>query len=641
MLDNYWISTQKLALIKGVSARAVRKAISKNNYQVRKNGRNYEILVSTLDSATQDLINSKNQIEKFIPNGLCISESAKDIALAKFDLVYKYRDFVKSGKNKCEATNDFLQIYNSQLQYSEIYSKIGKVGKSTLYRWDKKLRENKDNWEALVCTYPMQKSGSKLSSAEEEIFMSLLLHSNKTNIGKAITLTKHILKERGITEFSCDMSFRRFAEQYKREHYDVWIFAREGTKALRDKVVPYIERNISQLEVGDVIIGDGHKLAFQVINPFTGKPCRPTLAAYQDWKSGALVGFEIMIEENTQSIASALRNSIINLGKIPKYIYQDNGKAYKSKYFTETDGIVGLFVKLGIQPIFAKPYNAKAKPIERLFREMQDCFERLLPSFVGSCIDDRPAYLKRNEKFHKEHHNEYIPTIEEVIQLLNKWLGLHYSKPCKAVKGKTIGEVLEAGRGSGVDIDKLDDLMMATEIKRIGRNGIRFLKADYYDESLYGLRTTVVIKYSLFDLSHIKVYLTNGKFLCIATRMESLNPLANYTDNVKDIEDLKQRIKQQQRLEHQTIKAYLSEFKKENGCLPTFDEPDYEEYQSIKERTQDYPLLEDKKSSKKIFKNNYERYEFLKQKEDLSPEESAWVSEYETTDEYTLIYKND
>ena len=641
MLDKYWISTQQLALIKGISTRAVRKAINKNKYQIRKNGRNYEILISTLDSATQDLIYEKQKIESIVPKEVLVSESAKSIALAKFDLVYHYRDFVNTGKNKCEATDDFLQIYNSQLQYSEIYVKLGKVGKSTLYRWDKKLRENKDNWEALVCTYPQQKTGNKLSSAEEEIFMSLLLHSNKTNIGKAITLTKHILKERGITEFSCDMSFRRFAEQYKREHYDVWVFAREGTKALRDKVVPYIERDISKLEVGDVIIGDGHRLAFQVINPFDGKLCRPTLAAYQDWKSGALVGFEIMLEENTQCIASALRNSIINLGKIPKYIYQDNGKAYKSKYFTETDGITGLFVKLGIQAIFAKPYNAKAKPIERFFREMQDCFERLLPSFVGSCIDNKPAYLKRNEKFHKEHHNEYIPTIEEVIQLLNKWLKLHYSQPCKNVKGKTIGEVLEAGRGSGVDIDMLDDLMMATEIKRIGRNGIRFLKADYYDECLYGLRTNVVIKYSLFDLSKIKVYSTNGKFLCIATRMESVNPLANYTDNVKDVEDLKQRIKQQQRLEQQTIEAYMSEFRRENGYLPTFEESDYEEYKSILDLTVDYPLLEDKEPTQTIFKNDYDRYEFLRKKENLAPEESAWVSEYETSDEYMLIYKND
>ena len=98
------------------------------------------------------------------------------------------------------------------------------------------------------------------------------------------------------------------------------------------------------------------------------------MLAYQDWKSTALVGFEVMLEENTQSIASALRNAIINLGKIPKYVYQDNGKAFRAKYFIE-NGLTGLFSNLGIEPIYAKPYNAKAKSIERFFREFQDSFE--------------------------------------------------------------------------------------------------------------------------------------------------------------------------------------------------------------------------------------------------------------------------
>lgn len=40
-----------------------------------------------------------------------------------------------------------------------------------------------------------------------------------------------------------------------------------------------------------------------------------------------------MLEENTQNIASALRNAILNLGKIPKFVYLDNGRAFRGKYF--------------------------------------------------------------------------------------------------------------------------------------------------------------------------------------------------------------------------------------------------------------------------------------------------------------------
>ena len=127
-----------------------------------------------------------------------------------------------------------------------------------------------------------------------------------------------------------------------------------------------------------------------------------------------------------------------------------------------------------------------------------------MPSFVGSDISDKPAYMKRNEKFHKEYHNEFIPTIEQLTRMLDCYMEFHRSLKCPNVKDKTIGEVFEEGRGNGINIEELDDLMMSKEIKTINRNGIRFLKADYYNECLYGLKGKVIIKYSLSDLTKIK-----------------------------------------------------------------------------------------------------------------------------------------
>ena len=636
-MDKEWITVNELALVKGVSSRAVRKSIKNKDYIIRKRGNKYEILISTLEANLQQDIRYRSNTNEIIEQNISIDEEVKKIALARYEIVSAWRKFKENYKgNKWDSVIDFMRIYS--VQEKKAY-KIVNVSPSTMFRWDKKLKNSHEDWQALVNRYIPPKKGTYLSDKEQKIFLSLLLHPNQTNIGKAVKLTKHILKEQGYTKFASEMTYRRFIKEYKEKHYDVWVFSREGTKALRDRVVPYIERDLSKIEVGDIIVGDGHRLAFQVINPFTGSPCRPLLVAYQDWKSGGLVGFEIMLEENTQCIASALRNAIINLGKIPKYVYQDNGKAFKSNYFINTDGITGLFVKLGITPIFAKPYNAKAKVIERFFREMQDSFERLLPSFVGSNIYSKPAYLKRNEKFHKENHIDYIPTIEETLELINKWLCFHYSQPCPNNKHKSIGEVLDAGRGAGVDIKSLDDLMMVTEIKRIGRNGIRFLKSDYYDESLYGLRTSVVIKYSLFDLSYIKVYLTNGQFLCVAKRLEAINPIANYVGEPKDIEELKQRIKQQKQLEKQTIKAYLTEMKKDRIYLPTLEETNYNEFESLDTRKEIVQNFDDIEENKPIaFTSNYERYDFLKNQEALSDDEKNWLEKYAKSDEYKLIY---
>jgi len=638
MNSQQWITTKKLAEIKNVSERAVRKSIQKNKYVVRKCSRSYEILITSLEENVREklTLEDEKQLPVVIEN-IEVPESEKKLALAKFELIQKwneYRNGVK--KHKTEAGKEFLQMYNQKLLHTNLFDVVGSVAIGTIYQWNKNLIKNDNNWHSLVNNYTFGEKTikTKLKPYEEQMFLSYLLNPNQYNIGKAIKMTKYCLEKRGITDFSCDMSYRRFAKKYQKEHYDTWVFAREGSKALKDKVIPYIPRDISMLEVGDVLIADGHRLAINILNPFTGKPARPMLIVYQDWKSTALVGFEIMFEESTQAIASALRNSIINLGKIPQFCYQDNGKAFKAEYF---EGISGLFANLGITSISAQPYNAKAKPIERFFREIQDTFERLFPSFVGSNVYNKPAYLKRNEKFHAEHHNEYIPTVEETIQVLNKWLDFHYSQSCPHVKGKTIGEVFESGKGSGVDISRLDDLMMVQEIKNIRRNGITFLKFDYYDPTLYGLREQVIIKYSLFDLSEIKVYLTNGKYLCTAKRVESSNPLANYIGAPKDIEDVKQKIKLQKNLEKQTVKNYMQELKRERACIPLIEDENL--YISVEEEKEEtMQMIANEEVENTIFMSDFKRFEYLKDKNNLTTEEKSWIKAYEKTDEYEQIY---
>lgn len=47
--------------------------------------------------------------------------------------------------------------------------------------------------------------------------------------------------------------------------------------------------------------------------------------------------------------------------------------------------------------VFARPYNARAKVIERFFKEFQEGFEKFMPNYVGSNIANKPAYLIRNE----------------------------------------------------------------------------------------------------------------------------------------------------------------------------------------------------------------------------------------------------
>ena len=429
-------------------------------------------------------------------------KKCKQIALARLDIVHKWLEFRNKSQNKLQADYDFVKLHNTS--NSHLFEILGEISRGSLHRWLAMLNGTEDYTKLL----PQYKYSSVndyrtvLNDGEIKIFMGLLLHPNRISIGKAVALTKYKLHEQGQSFIPADITFRRYAKWFKDNNYDKWILARDGEKALSDKVEPYIKRDASLLEVGDILVADGHKLAFQVINPFTGKPTRVTLVGFLDWKSTALVGYEIMLEENTQCIASALRNAIINLDMIPKVVYQDNGRAFRAKYFTDDKGFTelgfqGLYSKLGIETVFARPYNARAKVIERFFKEFQEGFEKLLPSYIGSSIQNKPAYMMRNEKFHKSLHNEYVPTIEETIKMIDMWLRFKNSQPCPNALDKTVAEVLEERKRQNIDINALDDLMLATEVKTIQRNGIRFLNCDYFDERLYGFKSKVLIKYNL------------------------------------------------------------------------------------------------------------------------------------------------
>ena len=277
-------------------------------------------------------------------------EKCKQIALARLDIVHQWLEFRKKSQNKLQTDYDFVKLHNTSNSY--LFEILGKISRGSLHRWYAMLNGTEDYTKLL----PQYKYSSVndyrtvLNGEEIKTFMGLLLHPNRLSIGKAIALTKYKLKEQGQNFIPADITFRRYAKWFKDNNYDKWILARDGEKALSDKVEPYIKRDASLLEVGDILVADGHKLAFQVINPFTGKPCRASLVGFLDWKSTALVGYEIMLEENTQCIASALRNAIINLDMIPKVVYQDNGRAFRAKYFTDDKG----FTELGFQGLYSK-----------------------------------------------------------------------------------------------------------------------------------------------------------------------------------------------------------------------------------------------------------------------------------------------
>ena len=240
--------------------------------------------------------------------------------------------------------------------------------------------------------------------------------------------------------------------------------------------------------------------------------------------------------------------------------------------------------------------------------------------------------MMRNEKLHKNWHCDYVPTIDETIKMIDMWLSFKNSQPCPNAPDKTIAEVLSERKRQNIDIKTLDDLMLATEVKTIQRNGIRFLNCDYFDERLYGFKSKVLIKYNLFDLTKIKVFTPKGEYLCTAERVTETHPMAKLLGDVKDYEDYKQKIQKQKKLRRKTINSVKQYFSNE--------EVKFLETKIVEEKDKNLtPVQMAFKSRLKgiqtLFKNNSEKYEYLI----IHNPQDEWIEKFKQTKEYRLLYE--
>ena len=103
----------------------------------------------------------------------------------------------------------------------QVFKFIGTISIGTLHRWVKTY-EDYGTFKALVPNYKYTQQNeynSFLNNKMKQVFLKFLLHPNKFSLNKAVHLSKSILEKRGYTALPCNLSFKRFAEHYKKNNY--------------------------------------------------------------------------------------------------------------------------------------------------------------------------------------------------------------------------------------------------------------------------------------------------------------------------------------------------------------------------------------------------------------------------------------
>ncbi|ABB40144.1 Transposase-like Mu [Oleidesulfovibrio alaskensis G20] len=556
-------TAKELAIALNVTVMTITRRAEREGWQSRPRagrGGGNEWIISSMPEATrtkllaacaQDQLDALDRAPKLTLATAAVSESKKSKALARADLVALYTDWLDKSPHgaKSAARDKFILAYVGGAWPALLKVLGDKVSWKSIERW--KVQIQREGSAAALVDRRGGANAERMAMTEShaELLLSAVLRPNHPSISGAIRMASAAMKARGL-EVPAERTMRRFLDQWKATNFGTWVYTREGKKAWNDKAAFFIDRDYSLIEVGDILVADGHVLNFETLNPWTGKPQRMELVLWYDMASNCPVGWEIMPTENTQAIASAFRRAVLTLGKYPLIAYLDNGRAFRSKYFNGVDfrqtGIAGLFQELSVHTIFAWPYHGQSKTVERFFGTLHD-LEQWVPSYVGRDIESKPPRLNRGELLHRKVWDASgcrALTMEETHVAVARWVDQYINRPQRGhLNGRCPAEVFMAGRGSGVDEAKLRHLMMAKEVRKLSREGIRIFGERYYAPELYSRTHAVQVRYDIGDLSSLLVYSEDGKhFICEAHKVRGIHPAADLLGTEQHSADLREAL---------------------------------------------------------------------------------------------------
>lgn len=698
-------TTRELAEVFGYSTtRSVFLRAEREAWQFRKRagrGGGKEWLVSSMPEETRLVIRTAEEkhavavcSEKHrdlspVTTAVIMDDTRRYKALAKADLVRQYLAWQRKFGATRAQKDAFIIAYKAGA-WSKLMEEVGPVSWQTLERW-KLEQERAGSVLALADKRGIAHRGrTALTERHQMVILGHVLNPNAPNISQCVREVQKKFMAEGVY-IPSEATIRRFVTRYTSECFDEWTLFREGKKAWNDKCAISLLRDWTLVGVGDVVIADGHTLNFETLNPETGKAKRMTIVLFYDGASNHPLGWEIMPTENTASISAAFRRTCIMLGKFPRVVYLDNGRAFRAKFFKgcpdfEQAGFLGLYRDLGCEVIHAWPYHGQSKPIERFFGTMHE-LEVWMPSYTGNDIAHKPARMKRGEELHRRLYDKLGGrplTLEETHAQVARWFAEYGSRPQLRthLHGRTPAEVFQEGRGAGLspqDEQRLTLFMMQKEIRTITKDGFRLNGRLFWHERLASRRHPVLVRYDEhFSPDSVLVYTLDGDFLCRALDREShgiaygLHPAASILGSPEQKAELQSALALKKRQEKDSsatmrgllqnvvlpeTRARMTALVADSRRVPLSHVASLPEASPVTPEAE-AALAAAKEAARKAmdsapaytpsdlkrWKDSQERYAYLfsiryEQGAELVPADAAWMESYEATPEYERYLK--
>jgi len=315
----------------------------------------------------------------------------------------------------------------------------------------------------------------------------------------------------------------------------VVILAREGEEACKNKCIDYIKRDWSGIPAGEVVIGDSRTFDTRVRvwdeAAEKWRAVRPTIAALIDGRSWYLAAYWITTEPvNAETLIRTVALYCLNTGGMPPAVaYFDNGKDYCAAGFSTplvVDGVEhSIFKELGVTLINSIAYNARAKTIERMFRDMMQQFDKMFPDYLGSRPGDRTLAAD-----YFDSHPEELPELDQFTAIFADWLAEYHHTPKKGDihKGKTPAELWKARQPRpAMSADRLRLAVCKPEgVRTVGRGpAVSLDKTLFYCDRLK-VGTKALVKSDPFDPTRVICCTLDGALIGEARTRDAIRALA-------------------------------------------------------------------------------------------------------------------
>ena len=442
----------------------------------------------------------------------------------------------------------------------------------TLYRRWKSIKQN--DLDGLIDKRGKWKKGkSDIQPEAWDAFLYFYLQEAQHPMMKCYEYMKLLLREDHPDLVADIPSYTTFTRRVKSDIPEaVEVLGREGQKAFRDRCAPYIRRTYESMASNEWWIADNH--TFDVITQGdNGQRHRLHLTAFFDARSGIFTGCYVTLNPSSQATLIALRKGILKYG-IPENIYVDNGSEFltfdiggrghrkrKPKDGQERFEPPPVFERLGIKMTNALVRNAKAKIIERRFRDVKDHLSRLFDTYTGGNVLEKPERLKGVLK------NGEIPldsTFTEAVEELLDWYFNQqpYGGEVVADRGKprqqVYNENLHTKRVAGAEDLNLM-LMRSARPQKVTRRGVHLdiagQRLDYWNDDMLMnlLGKQVYFRYDPDDLSEVRVYDLEDRY--IMTVPVDNTAVLTYGASREDVKEAMGKVRRMERLTKEALKV--------------------------------------------------------------------------------------